>query len=117
MERERNRYVEETADLTQKLLCRFEDLKVREMQIFEYKKKIAEVESNLKVQQNIQEKVEEERNDYVKEVIEMQVTVSKIALVAPRFQQSTSAQCACCDIVGHDHEAEADNKELLAPDR
>ena len=81
MERERNRYVEETADLTQELLCKFEELKVREMQISEYKKTIAEVESELKVNKNIYEKVVKERNDHTKKVIEKQVTVISCASI------------------------------------
>ena len=51
MEKERDRYINEASDLTQKVLQHMEDVKVREMQIFDYKKKIAEAETKLKQQQ------------------------------------------------------------------
>lgn len=51
MEKERDRYINEASELTQKVLQHMEDVKVREMQIFDYKKKIAEAETKLKQQQ------------------------------------------------------------------
>lgn len=53
-----------------------EDVKVREMQIFDYKKKIAEAETKLKQQQNLYEAVRSDRNLYSKNLIESQVTVA-----------------------------------------
>lgn len=50
-----------------------EDIKMREMQIFEYKKKIAEAETKLKQQQNLYEAVRADRNLYSKNLIEAQV--------------------------------------------
>ena len=50
-----------------------EDVKVREMQIFDYKKKIAEAETKLKQQQNLYEAVRSDRNLYSKNLIEAQV--------------------------------------------
>lgn len=50
-----------------------EDIKVREMAIFEYKKKIAESETKLKQQQNLNEAVRADRNLYSKNLIESQV--------------------------------------------
>ena len=56
-----------------------EDVKVREMQIFDYKKKIAEAETKLKQQQNLYEAVRSDRNLYSKNLIEAQVRwISKI---------------------------------------
>ena len=52
-----------------------EDVKVREMQIFDYKKKIAEAETKLKQQQNLYEAVRSDRNLYSKNLIEAQVTL------------------------------------------
>ena len=52
-----------------------EDVKVREMQIFDYKKKIAEAETKLKQQQNLYEAVRSDRNLYSKNLIESQVSV------------------------------------------
>lgn len=50
-----------------------EDIKVREMQIFDYKKKIAESETKLKQQQNLYEAVRSDRNLYSKNLVEAQV--------------------------------------------
>ena len=50
-----------------------EDVKIREMQIFDYKKKIAESETKLKQQQNLYEAVRSDRNLYSKNLIESQV--------------------------------------------
>lgn len=50
-----------------------EDIKVREMQIFDYKKQIAESETKLKQQQNLYEAVRSDRNLYSKNLIEAQV--------------------------------------------
>ena len=52
-----------------------EDVKVREMQIFDYKKKIAEAETKLKQQQNLYEAVRSDRNLYSKNLIESQVMI------------------------------------------
>lgn len=55
------------------VLQHMEDIKMREMQIFEYKKKIAEAETKLKQQQNLYEAVRADRNLYSKNLIEAQV--------------------------------------------
>lgn len=56
-----------------KVLLNMEDLKVQEMEIFEYKKKIAEAETKLKQQQNLYEAVRAERNNYSKNLLDAQV--------------------------------------------
>jgi len=56
-----------------------EDVKVREMQIFDYKKKIAEAETKLKQQQNLYEAVRSDRNLYSKNLIESQVGNQAVA--------------------------------------
>ena len=53
-----------------------EEVKVREMSIFDYKKKIAEAETKLKQQQNLYEAVRSDRNLYSKNLIEAQVRLS-----------------------------------------
>ena len=53
-----------------------EEVKVREMSIFDYKKKIAEAETKLKQQQNLYEAVRSDRNLYSKNLIEAQVNLS-----------------------------------------
>lgn len=55
------------------VLQHMEDIKVREMQIFDFKKKIAESETKLKQQQNLYEAVRSDRNLYSKNLIESQV--------------------------------------------
>ncbi len=57
------------------VLQHMEDIKVREMQIFDFKKKIAESETKLKQQQNLYEAVRSDRNLYSKNLIESQVWI------------------------------------------
>ncbi|XP_048103061.1 cilia- and flagella-associated protein 58 [Alosa alosa] len=78
LEKERDRYINEASDLTQKVLQHMEDIKVREMQIFEYKKKIAEAETKLKQQQNLYEAVRSDRNLYSKNLIEAQDEITEM---------------------------------------
>ena len=60
-----------------------EDVKVREMQIFDFKKKIAEAETKLKQQQNLYEAVRSDRNLYSKNLIESQVSHNDQMLAVP----------------------------------
>ena len=60
------------------VLQHMEDVKIREMQIFDYKKKIAESETKLKQQQNLYEAVRSDRNLYSKNLIESQVSQSDV---------------------------------------
>jgi len=78
LEKERDRYINEASDLTQKVLQHMEDVKVREMQIFDYKKKIAEAETKLKQQQNLYEAVRSDRNLYSKNLIECQDDITEM---------------------------------------
>nr|XP_033799268.1 cilia- and flagella-associated protein 58 [Geotrypetes seraphini] len=78
LEKERDRYINEASDLTQKVLQLMEDIKVREMQIFDYKKKIAESETKLKQQQNLYEAVRSDRNLYSKNLIEAQDEITEM---------------------------------------
>lgn len=54
-----------------------EDIKIKEMNIFDYKKKIAESETKYKQQQNLYEAVRSDRNLYSKNLIECQVCIAK----------------------------------------
>ena len=54
-----------------------EDIKVKEMQIFDYKKKIAESETKYKQQQNLYEAVRSDRNLYSKNLIECQDEINE----------------------------------------
>lgn len=64
-----------------------EDIKIREMQIFDYRKKIAESETKLKQQQNLYEAVRSDRNLYSKNLVEAQV---KNIFMSLRFDSSPS---------------------------
>lgn len=77
LEKERDRYINEASDLTQKVLQLMEDVKMREMQIFDFKKKIAEAETKLKQQQNLYEAVRSDRNLYSKHLIECQDEITE----------------------------------------
>ena len=55
-----------------------EDVKVREMQIFDFKKKIAESETRLKQQQNLYEACRADRNLYSKNLIEAQDEITEM---------------------------------------
>lgn len=59
--------------LLPQVLANMEDIKVREIQIFDYRKKIAESETKLKQQQNLYEAVRSDRNLYSKNLVEAQV--------------------------------------------
>lgn len=59
------------------VLQNIEDIKMKEMQIFEYKKRIAESETKLKQQQNLYEDVRTERNLFSKNLIEAKVSVCR----------------------------------------
>ena len=78
LEKERDRYINEASELTQKVLQHMEDVKVREMQIFDYKKKIAEAETKLKQQQNLYEAVRSDRNLYNKSLIEARDEITEM---------------------------------------
>ncbi|KAG5446493.1 Cilia- and flagella-associated protein 58 [Clonorchis sinensis] len=78
LENERDRYITEAAELTQKVLQNMDELKYREMQIFENKKRIAEAETKLKQQQNLYEAVRSDRNLYSKNLIEAQEDIAEM---------------------------------------
>lgn len=77
LETERDRYINEASEMTQRCLQAMEEVKVREMQIFDYKKKIAEAETKLKQQQNLYEAVRSDRNLYSKNLIESQDEITE----------------------------------------
>ncbi|XP_012294733.1 cilia- and flagella-associated protein 58 isoform X1 [Aotus nancymaae] len=78
LEKERDRYINQASDLTQKVLMNMEDIKVRETQIFDYRKKIAESEIKLKQQQNLYEAVRSDRNLYSKNLVEARDEITEM---------------------------------------
>lgn len=55
------------------------DVEVKEMEIFDWRKKVTEAECKLKQQENLLESVVSERNLYSKNLIEAQVRMSSTA--------------------------------------
>ncbi|KAK1802577.1 hypothetical protein P4O66_004231 [Electrophorus voltai] len=102
LEKERDKYINEASTLTQKLdgicltqashlllpwlphmhnvlvLVHMEEIKAQEMQIFEYKKKIAEAETRFKQQLNHFEDVMSDRNRYSQNLIEAQHEITEL---------------------------------------
>ncbi|KAJ4929733.1 hypothetical protein JOQ06_018755, partial [Pogonophryne albipinna] len=74
LEKERDRNINETSSLMQKVQQKVDDVEVREMEIFDWRKKVTEAECKLKQQENLLESVVSERNLYSKNLIEAQVT-------------------------------------------
>ncbi|XP_028827338.1 cilia- and flagella-associated protein 58 isoform X1 [Denticeps clupeoides] len=91
LEKERDRYINQASNLTHKVLQHMEDIKVKEMQIFDYRKKLAEAETNLKQQQNLYEVVRADRNLYSKNHIESQSEIAemrkKLKIAAQQMEQ------------------------------
>ncbi|VDK38791.1 unnamed protein product [Taenia asiatica] len=91
LENERDHYLREASNYTQKVLNLMEEVKFREMQIFDFRKKIAETQTKLKQQENLYEAVKSDRNLYSKNLIEAQDEISemkrKLHLMAHRISQ------------------------------
>ncbi|KAM6983740.1 cilia- and flagella-associated protein 58 [Tautogolabrus adspersus] len=78
LEKERDRYINETSSLMQKVQQKMSDVEVRENEIFDWRKKVAEAECKLKQQENLLESVVAERNLYSKNLIEAQEEIAEI---------------------------------------
>nr|CDS31731.1 coiled coil domain containing protein 147 [Hymenolepis microstoma] len=78
LEKERDHYIKEASCYTQKVLDFMEEVKYREMEIFDNKKKIAEAQTKLKQQENLYEAVKSDRNLYSKNLIEAQEEISEM---------------------------------------
>ncbi|XP_023121554.1 cilia- and flagella-associated protein 58 [Amphiprion ocellaris] len=78
LEKERDRYINETSSLMQKVQQKMNDVEVREMEIFDWRKKATEAECTLRQQENLLESVVSERNLYSKNLIEAQEEIAEI---------------------------------------
>ncbi|KAM8741734.1 cilia- and flagella-associated protein 58 [Acanthopagrus schlegelii] len=78
LEKERDRYINETSNLMQKVQLKMSDVEVREMEIFDWRKKVSEAECKLKQQENLLESVISERNLYSKNLIEAQEEIAEM---------------------------------------
>ena len=72
LEKEREKYINETSDLSNKIGVQMEDLKIKKMELFESQKKIQESEARLKQQQGLYEACRSDRNLYLKNLMESQ---------------------------------------------
>ena len=78
LEKDRDRYINEAADLTQKVLKHIEEVKARESEIFDLRKQNATIETKFKQQQNLYEAVRSDRNLYSKNLIESQDEITEM---------------------------------------
>ncbi|KAI9189069.1 hypothetical protein H9P43_000497 [Blastocladiella emersonii ATCC 22665] len=78
LEKERDRYVNEVAQIQQHKQAAEEEVIIKENQIFDYKKKISEAEYKLKQQQALYEQVRSDRNLYSKNLIESQDEITEM---------------------------------------
>ncbi|XP_068600277.1 cilia- and flagella-associated protein 58 [Brachionichthys hirsutus] len=78
LEKERDRYINDTSKLTQKVQQKVSDVEVKEREIFDWRRKVTEAESKLKQQENLLESVVSERNLYSKNLIEAQEDISEM---------------------------------------
>ena len=78
LEKERDNRFNEAAQAEQALKAQEEDMKMKDMIIFDCKKKITEFEKKLKEQQALYENVRADRNVYSKNLIESQDEISEM---------------------------------------
>uniref|UniRef100_A0A3Q4AT91 Cilia- and flagella-associated protein 58 central coiled coil domain-containing protein n=1 Tax=Mola mola TaxID=94237 RepID=A0A3Q4AT91_MOLML len=78
LEKERDRYINETNSLLQKVQQKMNDIDVREKEIFDWKKKVTETECKLKHQEHLLETVVSERNHLSKNLIEAQEEIAEM---------------------------------------
>ncbi|XP_029957141.1 cilia- and flagella-associated protein 58 [Salarias fasciatus] len=72
LEKERDRYINETSGLMQKVQQKMSDVEVKEVEIFDWRKKVTEAECQLKQQENLLESAVSERNLYSKNLMDAQ---------------------------------------------
>lgn len=78
LERERDRLINDNGDLTMKVMKGLENIQMRDMQILDFQKRTDELESRLKIQQNLYEAVHQDRNMYCRQLVETQDEMSEM---------------------------------------
>ncbi|XP_007901821.1 cilia- and flagella-associated protein 58 [Callorhinchus milii] len=78
LEKERDRYINETSALSHRVYQNMEDINARDLQNFEYKKKIADAMSKLRHQQTMFETVRNDRNLQSKNLIEAKDEITEM---------------------------------------
>lgn len=75
LEKERDKYIAEVQELGQKVEDQIDTVKMKQVEIYDYKKRLAESENKYRQQQNLFEAVRAERNTCSKSLIEAQEEV------------------------------------------
>eukprot|EP00762_Andalucia_godoyi_P000286 ANDGO_03046.mRNA.1 Cilia- and flagella-associated protein 58 len=78
LEKEREKYSNEASDSQSKYMQALEEIKVREITIVDFQKKITDAEAKLKQQQQLYEAVRADRNVYSKNLIEAQDEIAEM---------------------------------------
>ncbi|KAJ3326963.1 hypothetical protein HDU76_012471 [Blyttiomyces sp. JEL0837] len=78
LEKDRDKSINEASKIEQDLVSREEELKIKEMMIFDSRKKIADFERKLKEQQTLYENVRADRNLYSKNLVESQDEINEM---------------------------------------
>ncbi|XP_021922803.1 cilia- and flagella-associated protein 58-like isoform X3 [Zootermopsis nevadensis] len=78
LEKERDRYIFQSQELNQKLQDTLDKVKLNEKAIFDHKKKISEADTKFKIQENLFEAVQNDRNTFRKMLLEAQDEISEL---------------------------------------
>ena len=78
LESERDLYIDEAAKLQVLCVQGLQEIKEKEIEIFEYKKKMIQADTKLKHQQNLYEAVQSDRNLHSKHLIESQAEIGEM---------------------------------------
>ncbi|XP_053703312.1 cilia- and flagella-associated protein 58-like isoform X2 [Synchiropus splendidus] len=78
LEKERDRYINENCNLTQKVQQKMDDLEVKETELYDWKKKLTEAENKIVNLDNLLESAVSERNRYSKNIIECQAEIADL---------------------------------------
>ncbi|XP_025103607.1 cilia- and flagella-associated protein 58-like [Pomacea canaliculata] len=107
LELERDRYLLENDNLSQRYMKCMEEIQVRDLQIMDGKKHVEEVETRLKMQQNLYEAVHADRNNYSFKLVETQdemaVMRNKVHVLEHQSQQLKEEVAATEALVNKEH--------------
>ncbi|KAJ3193153.1 hypothetical protein HK101_005340 [Irineochytrium annulatum] len=78
LEDERNGYVDEATKIQALCVAGLQEIREKETEIFEYKKKMIQADTKLKHQQNLYEAVQSDRNLHCKHLIESQAEIAEM---------------------------------------
>jgi FtsZ-binding cell division protein ZapB len=67
------RYIVQSQKLTQKVQDTLDEVKLKQMAISDYKKKITEADTSFRMQQNLYEAIQRDRNTLNKQLLQAQV--------------------------------------------